>query len=212
MMPKRFLYCLLIPVLWACKESPQTTALYTPSDDSWEQVLYNGDLSDTVTVQIVSEPPSLHPTNARTSYRDQILGLVHQRLHILDVVTPGGIFPELALGAPVPINNGDSYSITIHPQATWPDGAPITADDVIFTIKAMACPLTDNRAQKAYFEYLTDVRAVEEDPKTVIFDFREYYMNNQNISVLSFILDPRKYDPDGVMAAYSIPDFLGEQA
>lgn len=193
MMPKHFFYALLLLGLCGCGGGEQQLT------------------EDVVTIQIESEPPSLHPTNARTTYLDLILGLVHQRLHVLDITAPGKITPELAIGDPVPRNDGQSYSVRIHEEATWPDGAPVTSADVLFTIKAIACPLTNNRAQKGYLEFMTDVRAEEDDEKTVVLDFSEYYMNNQNISILSYILDRRKYDPDSILANYEVADFLSEE-
>lgn len=198
MMPKRFFYCFLSLALWACGGEEQTA--------TQEQT------QDVITIQIESEPPSLHPTNARTTYRDLILGLVHQRLHIVDITNPGSIMPEMAIGDPIPVNGGESYTLKIHPEAAWPDGAPITSEDVLFTFKVIACPLTDNRAQKGYLEFLSNVRGDETDSKTVHLDFREYYMNNKNVSILSFILDKRKFDPDSILSQYQVGDFLGEGA
>ena len=212
MTPKRFLAYLLLPLLWSCSGEKSPTGLYTPSDDSWAEVLYTGDLGDSVVVQIESDPPSLHPTNGRTTYRDLILGLTYQRLHFLDLTQPGNLYPSLAVGQPVPLRNDSTYSVTIHPDAVWPDGSPVTAKDVIFTIKAVGCPLTQNGPQKSYLEYLTDVREDPGNPKVVHFDFREYYMNNKNISILSYVLDARKFDPEGTMAAIPVRDFLGESA
>lgn len=198
MMPKRFFYCCLSLALWACGGEKQTAPL--------EQT------QDVITIQIESEPPSLHPTNARTTYRDLILGRVHQRLHVLDITKPGNIVPEIAIGDPVPLNDGNTYALKIHPEASWPDGEPITGADVLFTVKAIACPLTDNRAQKGYLEFLSDVRVEADDPKTVYFDFSEYYMNNKILSILSYVLDSRKYDPDSILIQYDVSELLGEEA
>ncbi len=210
MKPKYLFYCLCVLFMWSCqKSSGGSSQLYMVRGEGSDEIVYSGELSDEIVVQIESDPPSLHPTNATTSYRSLIMGLVTQQLHVFDITQPGEIIAQIADGLPEALPDGKSYLIKIHPQAAWPDGAPITGEDILFTLKAIACPLTNNAPQKGYLEYLDNATLSPENPQHILFTFREYYINNQYLSLISSVLDRRKYDPEGILAKRNLQDFLG---
>ncbi|MEZ4828506.1 MAG: ABC transporter substrate-binding protein [Bacteroidia bacterium] len=191
-----------------CKSDPEEKV----SGDYVEkngQVYYRGTKTSDVVVHISSEPPGLHPTNARTSARSLILEQVFQRLLTLDITT-GKLMPELAVSLPERSADGLTYTFEIHPKAAWPDGKPITAEDVLFSVKVMAAPLVDNLNQKSYIEFLKDLRIDPDNQRRFWVDMTEYYMHNDNFGIYTFILDSRMYDPEGVLAKYSLSDLIND--
>jgi peptide/nickel transport system substrate-binding protein len=69
----------------------------------------------------------------------------------------------------------DSLQVTfhIHPGITWHDGAPFTADDVVFSIDVCRAPEI-NWSAVSWLEHITNVEAV--DSLTVRFTYDERYM------------------------------------
>jgi peptide/nickel transport system substrate-binding protein len=45
--------------------------------------------------------------------------------------------PALAQQRPIPDSSGQVYTFDLRPDLTWHDGAPLTADDVVFTLRAI---------------------------------------------------------------------------
>ena len=193
---------------WSCKTSDPEVV-----DGDYvikgETVYYKGPKSNDLVVQIASEPPSLHPTNSRTASRSMILGLVYQRLMSLDV-KDGSLIPDLCAQNPVRSEDGLSYTYELAADAAWPDGAPVTNEDVLFSIKAMACPLVDNLNQRAYTEFVKDVKPDPGNDRKFVVEMTEYYINNDNFGIFTFILDPRKFDPEGILANYSLDALLND--
>lgn len=198
---------LLILVLLGCSETNTTVSGDYVEEDG--KILYRGTKNNDLVVQIGSEPPSLHPTNARTASRTFILELIFQRLMTIDI-SNGELKPELAAGYPERSADGLTYTYELDPSAAWPDGKPMTYEDVLFSIKAMACPLTDNLNQKPYTEFLKDMQPDPDNPRKFIVEMTEYYMHNDNFGIYTFILDPRFYDPDNLLGKYTLREMLEE--
>ncbi|MDX2250002.1 MAG: ABC transporter substrate-binding protein [Bacteroidia bacterium] len=202
------LFCLLVfTVLFVgCGSgtTEESTGDYVEKDG---KVYYRGQKNNDVVVHISSEPPSLHPTNARTSARTFILELVFQRLLAMDITT-GNLMPELAAALPERSADGLTYTYELNPQAAWPDGKAITAEDVLFSVKVMAAPLVDNLNQKSYIEFLKDIRIDSTNNRRFWVEMKEYYMHNDNFGIYSFILDARMYDPENKLGKYTLTQLL----
>jgi peptide/nickel transport system substrate-binding protein len=102
-----------------------------------------------VTIVIPEDPPSFNPMVADTGYDALVMELV--LLGLTDIDPNGNIFPELASGLPTLDNGGvvvneEAGTMTVTWQmrtdVQWQDGAPVTADDVIFTWEAISNPET----------------------------------------------------------------------
>ncbi|MDW3651641.1 MAG: ABC transporter substrate-binding protein [Bacteroidia bacterium] len=199
-----FLIGLFLALFFSCKETSQsvTEGDYTYTGNS---IIYAGQKSNDVVVQVVAQPSSLHPTNGRTRVRDRILDLISQELIDLDVRT-GKMVPILLKELPVLSEDGTQFTAELDPDAKWPDGKQITAEDILFSYKAAACPLTNNPAQKVYGEYLKNIVPDSENPLTVNFLFTEYYINNLDMLGVFQIMDKRVYDPKGLLDPFSVQD------
>jgi len=165
--------------------------------------------SGTIRVHLLSEPRSLHPVNSTVSTKDYILRYTHERLNTIDLET-GELIPQLA-GLPETSEDNLSYTFTLKSEATWPDGQPLTAQDVVFTFKAVACPGVKTQL-KAYLDYLEDIQPDPENPRRFTVRMKSYYMNNPNFGIYTFILDPRRYDPEGILNGIKLTDLLAKGA
>lgn len=86
------------------------------------------------------EPDSLNPLYAHTDAADQVFGLLYASLLRYD--DNGNYIPDLATEVPSLANGGiskDNLTITVHlrKNAKWSDGAPLTANDWMFTYSAV---------------------------------------------------------------------------
>ncbi len=102
-----------------------------------------------ITIVIPEDPPSFNPIITDTGYDALVMELV--LLGLSDIDPQGNIFPELAAELPTVENGGVLYdesagtmSVTwkMRQDVLWSDGTPVTADDVIFTYKAIVNPET----------------------------------------------------------------------
>jgi peptide/nickel transport system substrate-binding protein len=191
--------------LMACRQSPkeEVSGDYVTGDGT---TCYRGELSNDLRVHFVSEPSSLHPTNTINTYYHIIRPYIQQRLLGLDIKT-GELEPELLKGLPEVSEDGLLNTFELHPDAKWNDGAPITSEDVAFSIKAVLCPLTDNNAIRSYFESIAEVRTFPEDPRKFQFQMAEVYILNPYMPTDIVILDRRFYDPENVLSGFSLKDF-----
>lgn len=169
-------------------------------------ILYKGKRPNTVTVHFSSEPPSLHPLIGANNRQVQIRQLLWQRLADVDLAT-GQMVPTLAAALPEISADGLSYSYTIHEAATWDDGKPITAADVVFSAKMALCPLVNNPELKVYLEGISEIKADEGNIRRVNIRFSERYILNDYIVAALPVLDARIWDANQVLAPYSLSDW-----
>ena len=73
-----------------------------------------------------------------------------------------------------------TYTIKIRDGVKWHDGQPFTPEDVLFTFKATACPLTDAASLRSY---LTDLSDIQLDGRTLRFTMSKPNVYNARISV-----------------------------
>src|SRR4029077_389756 len=62
--------------------------------------------------------------------------------------------------------DGRTYSFTIRPNARWSDGTPVTADDVVFTVRTVQDPLFPGTVLNQSWK---DIIATAVDPNQVRF-------------------------------------------
>lgn len=161
---------------------------------------YAGDRPNVVRTHLPEEPRSLHPVMTNTADKTYVLTYGFQRLLALD--PEGNLMPQLAKELPAVSADQLTYSFVLDPAARWPDGAPVTAQDVLFSFKA----LTQNRALAPYLAPLAEVTSPEEGivvVRTQYYDFLNPYIGNYGM-----ILDRRQFDPEGALDPYSVAQML----
>lgn len=160
-----------------------------------------------VSMHITSNPTSIHPYNSILATKSLVLDYAYQYLVVINPQS-GEIVPQLLAKLPEIQEDKLTYTYTLHPDAAWPDGSPITSADVLFSLKVLVCPQVKAPGPKAYAEYLADFIPDPEDPKQFSLNMSQYYMHNENFGLFGYILDQRAYDSTQVLAAYSLADLI----
>jgi ABC-type transport system substrate-binding protein len=159
-----------------------------------------------VVIHLAAEPKSLNPTNSSGAESTQIYYHTSQELINADFKTME-IVPVLAKERAkfTPIQGSDwiEMSFEIRDSARWDNGTPITAEDVVFSLKTIKIPQTDCGAKRAYFEFIKDVKADKANPKKVVFVCEPYMLNETSMSDLH-ILPKYFYDDKGLLNNYTI--------
>ncbi len=111
---------------------------------------------------VVGRPASITPVTAQTRADRTLVGLIFSGL----VKTgPGGtLVPDLAASWSVD-KAGKVWTVAIRPDASWQDGQPVTADDVVYTVDALKDPSSGGAQAAAW----ADVTVAAVDSKTVTF-------------------------------------------
>ncbi len=104
------------------------------------------------------------------------------------------LIPRLA-GMPEVSADNLTYTFTINKNAKFSDGKPLTANDVIFTLKLIKIPFIDAAATRNYFEMVDKAEIADNDPQKVKFtltkpNWRGIYTLGLFSIVPKHILDP----------------------
>jgi peptide/nickel transport system substrate-binding protein len=97
-----------------------------------------------------------------------------------------------------------TYTFALRTDATFADGKPVTAEDVVFTIKVAKNPAVRAPHQRNYLESVRDVVAV--DAHTVRFDLRQVYFRNDLVLGSVSPLPRHYYDPENLLDGISVAD------
>lgn len=115
--------------------------------------------------------------------------------------------PLLAEAAPVVSQDHLTYTFTIRDGVKWHDGQPFTADDVLFTFKAAACPLTDAAPVRSY---LTDIADIQVEGRTVRFVMsKPNVYNERNLNNVLAIIPKHVFDENGLLDGFTYRDMIG---
>ena len=105
------------------------------------------------------DPETLHPHTLANALAVQAINLTYQSLLAIDAPQQR-IIPWLAEALPVVRRAGNTSYLTyrIRPAATWNDGQPVTAQDILFTLKTMRCPDLPNERMRATYGFVRSVQ------------------------------------------------------
>lgn len=114
---------------------------------------------------VVGTPASIMPVTDRTRADRTLVGLIFSGLVRLG---PGDTFqPDLAASWTEDAT-GTTWTFRIRDDATWQDGEPVTAEDVVFTVEALKNPDASGAMASSWAE----IDAIAVDAKTVRFTLR----------------------------------------
>ena len=121
----------------AATDRPTATPSLTPHPTVGPTSTPEPNTEPGIRMGVMSRPSSINPLTARTQADRDLVALVFSGL--LRLGPESEIRADLASRWKIE-NDGARYTITIRDDARWHDGIPVTADDVVFTIKLMQDP------------------------------------------------------------------------
>ena len=164
-------------------------------DPSWSK-------ENIIVYHVIGEPDDMHPTNGNSASRSEInlytqMVLVASDFHKLD------LRPGLAKAMPVISEDELEFTYELRDEPRWDDGDQVTAEDVVFTFKAVKNPLTNNPHAKPYVENIKEIVIDPANPRVITFKMKKKYI--QNIAFLTDypILQRKLWDPQNTLSKYT---------
>lgn len=192
--------------LLSCKTDTEKSSSTLYSIESGKTI-YNGTKSDDVVAHITSEPANLHPTVARDATHPWIISLTHQTLVRIDL-RDSKLAPDLASSLPAISSDGLTHIYDIDPNARWEEDRPITAEDVLFSLKMTLSPFAPASPLESYLEYIENMEGDPENPRRVVLTFSQQYILNPYILLDIRIMDKKFYDPEGIWDDVTVAQLL----
>lgn len=165
-----------------------------------------------VTVRMEAAATSLNPILPGPGYNRYVSAQIFQSLALVEPKTLE-LVPLLVEKIPSPyvVKEGPragmlAYDFKIYDEVTWDNGSPVTAHDVLFSLKIIHHPLLPLGEWLGYFEHLKALEIDARNPKKFTAYFDQFYILGLE-SLCQFPIYPAyQYDPEGVLAAVSLAD------
>lgn len=167
---------------------------------------------DQVIIHALSNPQGLNPFTTSDAQATSIKVNLYQTLLYYNKESENlELIPWLAKSRPeVVLLPSGTMELTyeLREEATWDDGSPITASDVIFSIKSIKCPGVNTDHLKPYLEFITDIRTFPDNPRKFTFVNSEKYMLAEDVTGTYFyIVQEKHFDPKGLLKGFTINQF-----
>src|SRR5215475_2032206 len=154
-----------------------------------------------------AEPEQLNPFTSSDGYaRDVLDDNIFQSLLTRDRKTLE-IQPYLAQARPSISADHLTYTFKLRRDVRFQDGRPVTGEDVLFSVKAIKCPLVNAPHLRVYFNALIDAELV--DAETIKMRMKEPYFLNESVLGSNIYIIPRHYyDPENLLGKVTVRDLL----
>ncbi len=162
---------------------------------------------DWLIAHILSDPEQLNPLTSNDAGASAILGYIFESLLKRDPRTLE-LKANLALARPEISEDKLVYTFKLRQDVHFQDGRPLSGEDVLFTIKALKCPLVNAPFARVYFESIVDAQLL--DPHTIRFTAREPYFLNENVLGGIDVLPRHYYDPENLLGAVTVGELAGD--
>ncbi|BDS15404.1 ABC transporter substrate-binding protein [Aureispira anguillae] len=164
-----------------------------------------------LTIHEIGDPDGMNPLTSSAANSLYIQNNIYCKLLVYNQGTLK-LSPQLAVSRPEiqALEDGDyaggmSLVYEIHPDATWDNGTPVTAEDYVFTIKTIKNPKVNSAQIRPYFEFIDHI---EIDPnnnkKFTIYSKERYFRAEESSGQEPFVLPEYHYDPEGLMSTYTV--------
>ena len=193
----------------SCKTDPApATGPYSPPPVSDVAFKYQG---EEVRIGLPIKPDNLNPLLTTSRVGRYVNDLIFQRLNGQDPETLEPIPALASLPDTRRESNGSvSYAYVLNKDATWPNGLPVTAADVVFSLKLALNPLVGGGAYRPYLESVSNVVTSPADERRfrVVTD-KPYLLAQESIGDL-VIYPEYVYDPAYVLRGLRMSDLANE--
>ncbi|OAV46065.1 ABC transporter substrate-binding protein [Lewinella sp. 4G2] len=165
-----------------------------------------------VRIGMSSEPPTLNPVLSASRTSRYVHEMIFQSLNAQDP-NDYSLVPMLA-GLPdvKPEANGMvGYAYSINPDATWPNGLPVSAADVVFSMKLVLNPLIGSGAYRSYYEAVSNVITSPNDERRFkVMTSGPYLLAKDAIG--SLVIYPEyAYDPEKKMRTIRLQELATDR-
>ncbi len=161
-----------------------------------------------VQIQTTKDVETLNPiTYAGMIESRLVFDHIYQSLLSVDLEDIS-IKPILAESLPE-VEVGDSlsyFTFSLRKEASWPDHSPVTARDVLFTLKAANCPGVNNDSRRMSLDFIRDFQADSSSTKRFTFECNGYVEDMVVMTGGFAILPEYVYDPEGILRNYELRD------
>lgn len=164
---------------------------------------------DWLVIHSLSDPEQLNPLTSNDAGASEVLGYIFEGLLTRDPKTLD-LKPLIAAARPQVSQDKLTYTFKIREDARFQDGRPLTGEDVLFSVKAIKCPLVNAPFLRVYFNSLVDAELV--DPYTIRFAISEPYFLNESVLGGITVLPRHYYDADNNLRRVRVRDLAGDPA
>lgn len=162
---------------------------------------------NTLTVRMEAAATSLNPILPSPGYNRYVAANVIQTLATVEPKTLE-LVPILLKKIPAvytvqegPHAGSLAYDFEIYDEAVWDNGSPVTANDVLFSLKIIYHPLLPLGEWLGYFEYLQAVEIDPANPKKFTAYFSQFYILALETLCQFPIYPAYNYDPQNVLGS-----------
>lgn len=168
----------------------------------------------TINIRLKKDPERINPLLFPNPTAREVYQYLHLPLADFDPVSLE-LSPILIKSIPeeMPIDTGMykgglSFNIEILEDAKWDNGSPITAEDYIFTVKAINLPLTNAAKYRELTKNISDVKIDPKNPKKFTVIFANDYMLALETAINIEIYPKYYYDQQNVLDGFKISDLV----
>ena len=162
--------------------------------------------ADEAILHLDAEPDRLLPMLTTNNYSRTVFNGIFSYLLTSDPSTVE-LVPQLAKTRPEvkeltegPYAGGMSYTFEIREEAVWDNGSPVTAEDFIFTLKAVFNPKVPAPAYRVYLSFIDDIQVDPDNPRRfTVLTSKKYIIGEEAISAALPVLPAYHYDSDGLL-------------
>lgn len=164
----------------------------------------------TVRVRISSEPATLNAFLLGDANKTTILSYVQWSPLSVDPVrldwTP--VVAESLPQTEILPDGRLRVRIRLREEATWDDGKPVTAADVLFSLKLLLCPGINSQHLRNFYLQVENAEADAQDAKAYTVTFKEPYFNAPYLAGDLYLFPEHQADSTGVLSRYTVKDML----
>jgi len=160
---------------------------------------------DWIVIHELSDSDKLHPfvsTGASATYIEQ---LMFETLTIMDNHTLRHK-PVLAKALPEVSDDKLTYTFELRNDVYFSDGVPMTGEDIVFSLKALKNPFTDDAPLRNYYKNVTSVEIVDGNLYKVRFRCDDVYFKHAEIIGELWVYPKHIYDPNSLLDDYSFDE------
>jgi peptide/nickel transport system substrate-binding protein len=161
---------------------------------------------DWLVIHQLSDPENLNPLTSNDAGSTEVLNWI---LPSLIGVDPATLEQRPMLAEALPTISSDflSFTFRLRPGITFSDGRPMSAEDVVFTLKAILNPAVQAPHLRNYFDSVADAVALDEH--TVEIRCRKLFFRNPWDLGGIQPLPRHYYDPSNQLDGISVSEIVG---